>query len=153
MIGKRGKTGDQSGVERKWGGELGGWEGAAVMNEMNREYTGVRPPLGGPFFFHSLFFLILWILPPLPAPPAAAGPRRTAHPLFLCRLLLPSPLFRASPIAYGSSLARGRIGPAAASLHHSNVGPSLVHDLHHSSRQCRILDLLNEAKNQTHILT
>ena len=37
--------------------------------------------------------------------------------LFFC-------LFRATPMAYGSSRARGQIGAAAASLHpsHSNVG-------------------------------
>ena len=31
-------------------------------------------------------------------------------------------LLRATPVAYGSSQARGQIGAAAASLHHSNVG-------------------------------
>ena len=36
-------------------------------------------------------------------------------------------LFRAAPLAYGGSQARGRIGPAAASLchSHSNVGSKL----------------------------
>ena len=29
-------------------------------------------------------------------------------------------IFRAVPMAYGSSQARGQIGPAAAALHHSH---------------------------------
>ena len=43
--------------------------------------------------------------------------------------------FRATPMAYGSSQARGRIGAVAASLHHrhSNPNPSCVCDLDHSS--------------------
>ena len=31
--------------------------------------------------------------------------------------------------------------------------PSLVCDLHHSSRQCQILNPLSEARDRTHILT
>ena len=48
-------------------------------------------------------------------------------------------LFRTTPTAYGSSQARDRIGAVAAGLHHS-------------SRQCRILDPLCEARDQTCIL-
>ena len=53
-------------------------------------------------------------------------------------------LFRAASAAYGVSLARGRIRATAASLHHSNSNtisePRLR--LHHSSRQCQILNPL-----------
>ena len=42
-------------------------------------------------------------------------------------------------MAYGGSQARGQIGVAAA-------------DLHHSSQQCQILNLLSEARDRTHIL-
>ena len=48
-------------------------------------------------------------------------------------------LFRAVPVAYGSSQARGRIGAAAAGLHHSSM-------------QCRILNPLSAARDRTHIL-
>ena len=48
--------------------------------------------------------------------------------------------------------ARGPIG--ADSLRHSQAtwDPSCLCDLHHSSQQCRILNLLSEARNQTCIL-
>ena len=52
--------------------------------------------------------------------------------LFFC-------LFRATPMAYGSSQARGRIRAAAAGLHHS-------------SQQRWILNLLSEARDQICIL-
>ena len=48
--------------------------------------------------------------------------------------------FRAAPLAYGGSQARGQIGAIAAGLHHS-------------SRQRRILNLLGEARDRTQILT
>ena len=62
--------------------------------------------------------------------------------------------FRAAPTAYGGSLARGRIRTAATSLcqSHSNArSPDLswVCNLHHSSWQCRILNPLSEARDQT----
>jgi len=56
-------------------------------------------------------------------------------------------LFRVAPMVYGSSQARGRIGAVAAM-----PDPSHVCDLHHSSRQCRILNPLSEAKDQTQVL-
>ena len=56
------------------------------------------------------------------------------YPYFLAFIFL-----RATPAAYGSSQARGWIGAAGASLHHS-------------SQQCRILNSLMEARDQTHIL-
>ena len=62
--------------------------------------------------------------------------------------------FRATPTAYGSSQAKGRIGAVAASLHHSTTmwDPSHICDLHHSSQQCRIPDPLSKARDQTGIL-
>ena len=53
--------------------------------------------------------------------------------------------FRASPTAYGGSQARG---VARASHSHSH-DLSLVCNLHHSSRQCWILNPLSKAKDQT----
>ena len=64
-------------------------------------------------------------------------------------------LFRAAPMAYGSSQARGRIGAIGTSPHHShsNVGskPSLWPIP--SSWQCWVPDPLSKARDQTHILT
>ena len=65
------------------------------------------------------------------------------HFFFFC-------LFRATPRAYGSSQARGSIGAAAAGL--CTTVPNHIYDLHCSSPQCRILNLLSEARDQTHIL-
>ena len=47
-------------------------------------------------------------------------------------------LYKVAPTAYGSSQARGRIGPEGTSLHcsHSNADPSHVCNLYHSSWQC-----------------
>ena len=65
-------------------------------------------------------------------------------------------LFRATPAAYGSSQARGRIRAIAASLHHSHSNsrskPSQVCDPHHSLQQCQILNPLSRARDWTHIL-
>ena len=63
-------------------------------------------------------------------------------------------VFLGAPVAYGDSQARGQIGTVAASLHHSrsNVDPRYICDLHHSSQQCQILNLLSEARDQTHNL-
>ena len=66
-------------------------------------------------------------------------------------------LFRATPLAYGSSQARGRIGAVAASLHtyttdKETQDPNCVCDLHHSSRQSWILNPLSKAKGGTLIL-
>ena len=63
-------------------------------------------------------------------------------------------IFRAMPIAYRGSQAKGRIGAVATSLHHSHTAtpdPSHVCNLHHSSWQCRILNPLDEARARTHI--
>ena len=58
-----------------------------------------------------------------------------------CFVLFVFCLFRAAPVAYGDSQARGLIGATAAGLHHShsNAGSEPVCKLHHSSWQCRIL--------------
>ena len=63
-------------------------------------------------------------------------------------------LFRATLVAYGNSQAPGQIRAAAACLHHSPVtwDPSSICGLQHSSRQCRILNPLSEAKDWTQIL-
>ena len=63
-------------------------------------------------------------------------------------------LFRATPVAYGSSQARGPTGAAAAGLHHShsNMGSELLLHLHYSSRHCLILNPLNEVRDRTHVL-
>ena len=53
----------------------------------------------------------------------------------------------AAPAAYGDSQARGLIGAVAAGLHHSHSNAGSVCDLHHSSRQQRILNPLSEARN------
>ena len=62
--------------------------------------------------------------------------------------------FRAASTAYGSSQARGQIGAVAAAYTTATAtrDPSCVCDLHHSSRQCQILNPLSEARDQTHIL-
>ena len=57
-------------------------------------------------------------------------------------------LFRAAPVAYGGSQARGLMGAAATAT------PDLSHvcDLHHSSQQRRICNPLRKAKDRTHNL-
>ena len=57
-------------------------------------------------------------------------------------------LFRATPVAYGSSWARGQIRAAAAGLCHSTAMPDPSHlcDLQHSSQQHRILNPLKQSQ-------
>ena len=64
-------------------------------------------------------------------------------------------LFRAAPAACGRSQARGGIRAVAASYTTATAmpDPSCVCDLHHSSRQCWILNPLSEARDRTRILT
>ena len=57
-------------------------------------------------------------------------------------------LFRATPAAHGGSQARSLIGAVAAGLRQSLSNSGSV-ELHHSSRQCRILNLLSEARGRT----
>jgi len=58
-------------------------------------------------------------------------------------------LFRATPIAYGGSRARGRIRAVASGLATVTATQdlSLIFDLYHSSQQCRILNPLSKASN------
>ena len=54
----------------------------------------------------------------------------------------------AAPTAYGDSQAGGLIG-ATAAIVTAMLNPSCICDLHHSSRQHRILNPLNEVRDQT----
>ena len=62
--------------------------------------------------------------------------------------------FRPTPVAYGSSQARGRIRAAPAGLHHSPAMSDLSHicELCHSLWQCQILNPLGWARDWTSIL-
>ena len=62
--------------------------------------------------------------------------------------------FWATLMAYGSFQVRGQIRDAATSLHHShsNSGSELNLLLHHSSRQCWILNPVNEPGDRTRVL-
>ena len=64
--------------------------------------------------------------------------------LFVCLFVL---LFRAAPIAYGVSQARGQIGATAAGLCHSHSNTRT--ELHHSSWQHWIPKSLSEARDWT----
>ena len=59
--------------------------------------------------------------------------------------------FRATPVRYRSSWARGQIGAAAASLRHSNSNDTIC-DLWHSSQQCWILNPLKKTRDQICII-
>ena len=61
-------------------------------------------------------------------------------------------LFSATPLAHGSSQARGQIRAAAASHSCSHSDSRHIFDLYHSSRQHQILDPRSEARDQTYIL-
>ena len=69
-------------------------------------------------------------------------------------------LFRASPMAYGCSQARGRIRVVAAghatatATATATAMQDLIHVLylHHSSGQCQIVNPLSKARDQTHVL-
>ena len=56
--------------------------------------------------------------------------------------------FRAAPMAYGSSQAKGQIGGVAAGLHYSPITQDQSHvcNLHHNSKQHWILNPLSEAR-------
>ena len=64
-------------------------------------------------------------------------------------------LFTATPVAYGSSQARGQIGAAAEAYVTvtATLDPSCICNLHHSLCQLQILNTLSKARDQTHILT
>ena len=57
-------------------------------------------------------------------------------------------------MAYGGSQARSRIRATATGLYHSHSKAGFEHvcDLHHSSWQRRILNLLSEARGRTYVL-
>ena len=59
-------------------------------------------------------------------------------------------LFKAAPVAYGSSSARGLIRAVTTAYATATAmpDPSHVCNLHHSSRQCRILNPLSEARDR-----
>ena len=63
-------------------------------------------------------------------------------------------LFGAIGAAYGGSQARGPIGAAAAGLcqSHGNARSSRICDLHHSLRQCQLLNPPSVARDRTHTL-
>ena len=87
--------------------------------------------------------------------PVGWRPHRKFHPVVAGVHTLFFSLFRVTPVAYGSSQARGQFGAAAAGLYHSHSTSDLssLFDLHHSSRQCWILNPLNKTRDRTHILT
>ena len=72
-----------------------------------------------------------------------------------CSSHIPCFVFKAASVAYGSFQAKGRIGVAAAGLHHShrNIGsePHLC-NLHHSSWQFQIILPLSKDRDWTLIL-
>ena len=57
-------------------------------------------------------------------------------------------------MAYGGSQVRGLIGATAVVLYHrhSNIRSKLHLWLHHSSRQCQILNPQSETRDRTHNL-
>ena len=57
-------------------------------------------------------------------------------------------------MAYGGSQARNQIGAVATGLYHSpsNSGSKTIFDLHYSSWQYQILNLLSEAGDRTCVL-
>ena len=60
-------------------------------------------------------------------------------------------LFRATPVAYGSSQARGQIG-ATATYTTATPDLSIICHLYRSSRQCWILNPLNKDRDRTRVL-
>ena len=76
-------------------------------------------------------------------------PRRELHNFFFFLVFS-----RATLAAYGGSQAKGLIGAIAPGLHRATAtqDPSHVCNLHHSSRQCQILNSLSEARDRTRIL-
>ena len=97
---------------------------------------------------HDLPFLLPWSSIPYEIAALDRDQNRYCFVLFCF-------LFRAAPVAYRSSWARGQIGAAAASLATGTAiwYPSCVYDLCHSLKQCWILNPLSKARNQNCILT
>ena len=72
----------------------------------------------------------------------------------VCECVCCFSLFRDSPMAYGSSQARGQIG-TGATVHTTAIATpdlSCICDLCHNFRQCWILNLLSKARDRAHIL-
>ena len=57
-----------------------------------------------------------------------------------------------APAAHGSSQVRGQMGAQLPTYTTATQDPSSTHDLHHSLRQCQILNPLRETRDQTCIL-
>ena len=89
--------------------------------------------------------------------PRGQAQRRTSflYSIFYYSLLFFPHFLRPHPMACGGSQARGQIGVIAAGLHHShsNSGSEQsLHDLHHTSWQCQILNPLSKAGDGTLVL-
>ena len=102
-------------------------------------FLNLFPHLQGPF--------CLWLPQRFPWLPQRLGTMHVMVP-YLSLYSLPNILslslffflvFRAAPVAYGTSQAWSRSGAIAASLHHNHSNPSHICNLHHSSQQCQIL--------------
>ena len=61
-------------------------------------------------------------------------------------------LFRAAPTTYGNSQARVELEMQLPAYTTARPDPSHVSDLHHSSQQYQILNVLSEDRDQIHIL-
>ena len=75
----------------------------------------------------------------------------SVHSLKFLRFFLGGGLFRAAPVAYGSPRlgVESELQLPAYTTAPATQDPSRVCDLHHSSRQCRILHPLSEARGRT----
>jgi len=81
--------------------------------------------------------------------------QKKGHLILLLIYLFIYLLFRAKPVAYGRSQARGWIRAVAAGLHHRHSPmPDLsrICDIHHNLWQHQILNPLSEARNWTCLL-
>ena len=100
----------------------------------------------------------LFLQPPAEALRLCHPPHPRPQKVCKCLTRKRSPDFffspRAAPETYGGSRARGLIGAEATGLchSHSNVGSEPDCDLHHSSRQRRILNPLSRARGQILLL-
>ena len=95
-------------------------------------------PLGGRSpFWHNYINCVLW--------------ETSFVFLFVVCLFFVFCLFRATPMAYGGSQARGLTGAVASGLATATAmpDPSCIFNLPHSSQQRRTLNPLSEARDQT----
>ena len=70
--------------------------------------------------------------------------------LFVCFVFC---LFRAATMAYGGSQARGLIRAVAYTTATATWDPCHIFNLHHSSRQRRILNPLSKVRDQTQLVS